>query len=186
MEIALEEKQSKSEYNKDYWIKNKERMKESHKKWLEAHPNYWHEYYLKNKEHMMYTQQIWREQNAIDSIYCFVNNKGQVLYWGSSARFQERISSHCTANSHLKMSAEEMVSKWNLDKILYQDYSEYNLSRNDLFYIERYYKLVENELMKTSEVHFQEEKLTRSKEELELLANSLEFIEFNKLERYLN
>lgn len=190
MEMTIEKKEKKREYQKkyqkEYWKNNKERLKELNKKWLEDHPDYWKNYYKEHKEHMLFTQKMWREQNAIDSIYCFVNTDGNILYWGSSARLTDRLSSHCTANSHLKMSAEDMVNLWGLDKIVYQDYSEYGLSRDDLYYIESYCKSKEKELMKTSEVHFDENKLTRNKESLEELADSLEFIEFNKLERYLN
>lgn len=79
-----------------------------------------------------------------------------------------------------------MVSEWFLDKIEYQNYAEYNISRDDLYYIESYHKNKEKEILKTAEVHYNEDKLTRSKEDLETLANSVEFVEFDKLEKYLN
>lgn len=163
-----------------------EKRREYQKRWLDKNPDYFKEYYQNHKQRILDNHKKWLEEKAIDSIYCFVNTDGNVLYAGSSARFQERISSHCTKHSHLKMSAEEMVMEWGLDKIMYQDYSEYNLSRHDLYYIESQFKLKNKELIKTAEVHFDENKLTRSKNELELLSDSLEFIEFEKLERYLN
>lgn len=191
MEMTIEKKEKKREYQKkyqkEYWKNNKERLKELNKKWLEEHPDYWKNYYKLHKEHMMFTQKMWREFNdKKDIVYKFVDDKGTNIYVGSTTYIGTRLGNHLVGNSHLKMSAEEMVEEWGLDKILYKDFSEYNLSRDDLYYIESYYKSKEKELMKTSEVHFDEDKLTRSKEELQLLSDSLDFIEFNKLERYLN
>ncbi|MVX64647.1 hypothetical protein GKZ28_13185 [Clostridium chromiireducens] len=190
MELTIEQKQRKYEKDKE-WRKNnpdkiKEYAKRSYEKNKEKQSLYYKEYYKLHKERILLNHKLWVEQKAIDSVYCFRDIDGNVLYWGSSSRFQERISSHLVGNSHLSMKADEMVSEWLLDKIEYQNYSQYNLSRADLYYIESYHKIKEKEMLKTAEVHYNENELTRSKEDLQLLADSLEFVEFDKLEKYLN
>ena len=190
MEITIEKIEARKEYMKGYREENREKLnaysREYYKNNKEYYKNYYKNYYRENKERILLNHKLWIEQKAIDSVYCFRNIDGSVLYWGSSSRFQERISAHCTKNSHLKMSAEEMVSELFLDKIEYQNYAEYNISSDDLYYIESYHKNKEKEILKTAEVHYNEDKLTRSKEDLETLANSVEFVEFDKLEKYLN
>ncbi|OOP74135.1 GIY-YIG nuclease family protein [Clostridium beijerinckii] len=190
MEMTIEQKEKRKEYMRGYREENREKLnaysREYYKNHKEYYQNYYKNYYLENKDRILMNHKLWVDQKSIDSIYCFRNIDGKVLYWGSSSRFQERISAHCTANSHLKISAEQMVSEWFLDKIEYQNYSKYNLSRDDLFYLESYQKSKEKEILKTAEVNFNEDKLTRSKEALEELADNVEFVEFDKLDKYLN
>lgn len=171
--------------------KNREKVKQYAQKFYENHPNYatnyYKEYYKVHKEDMLKKQAKWRECNVkMDTVYFFMDKNGQTLYIGSSSRFRDRISAHCTANSNLKMSAEEMVDEYNLEKIIYKDFTQYNLSRDDLYYLESYFKENTKEIIKTNAVHYDEKHLTRSKEELEILTESIDFQEFEQLDRYLN
>lgn len=186
MEMTIEKKEKRKEYMRGYREENREKLNAYSREYYKNHKEYYQNYYLENKDRILMNHKLWVDQKSIDSIYCFRNIDGKVLYWGSSSRFQERISAHCTANSHLKISAENMVSEWFLDKIEYQNYSKYNLSREDLYYLECIWKSKEKEILKTAEVNFNEDKLTRSKEALEELADNVEFVEFDKLDKYLN
>lgn len=190
MEMTIEQKEKRKEYMKGYREENREKLnaysREYYKNHKEYYQNYYHNYYLENKEHILMNHKLWVEQNSIDSVYCFKNIDGNILYWGSSARFQERISAHCTKNSHLKMSAEEMVSEWFLDKIEYQDFSKYNLNRHDLFWIEKFYKETQEEILKGNAVICDLNKLSRSEDELFEIINNTKFTIFDKLEKYLN
>jgi GIY-YIG catalytic domain. len=177
MEMTTEQIEKRREYNKNYYINNKDYFK-----------NYYKEYYIQNREHILQKQSLWRQENIkMDTVYMFVNNEGETLYIGSSSRFKERISAHCTSNSNLNMTAEEMVDEFGLEKIIFKNFDEYNLSRHDLFFLEYYFKSNTEEIIKTSEVHYNEEKLTRSKSELiDIATNKVKWEEFNKLDRYLN
>lgn len=137
------------------------------KEWKRRNPDYFHNYYLAHKEHMLETARLWREANKGDFIYFYVNTDGDNLYIGSTGGrcFIERASFHLCSHSNLKMSAEDLVNDYNLECILYKDLTEYNLSRNDLYYLEKFYIEKEGAILNKKPINI-EGNLTRSKEEL--------------------
>lgn len=187
METTIKQKEYIKKYKKEHKEEQKEYMKNYYKNNKSYYKTYFQIYYLEHKEHMLETARKWREENAkIDTIYMFIDNNENTIYCGSSSRFRERISSHCTSNSNLNMSAEEMVDKYNLEKIIYKDFTQYELSRDDLFFLEFHQKENTKEILKTKKVHVNEENLTRSKENLIDILNQVKWQTFNKLDKYLN
>lgn len=177
------------EYHRIWKKNNSEKVKGYRKKYYENNKDYFKNYYKEKKEIILENARRWREKNEkMDAVYFFINNEGENFYIGSSSIFETRMSAHCTSNSNLHMTAEEMVSDSdiNLSTILYKDFTSYNLSRDDLYFLERWYKNNTKELRKTNQVYYKEENLTRSKEELiDLAENQVEYKEFEKLDRYL-
>ncbi|WP_026887842.1 GIY-YIG nuclease family protein [Clostridium beijerinckii] len=179
----VEERQR--EYNKYYYVNNKERIKENYKRWLEQNPNYYKDYYEKNKETILKNQRAWREENIkLDSVYVFLSDKNEVLYIGSSARLKERLSAHCCGDSSINLTAEQMVFEYGLSKIIYKDFTQYNLSRSDLYYLEGYLKNRHNEIIKNKGVSISEDKLSKSKEYLLEIFEKTNYQTFDKLDRY--
>lgn len=171
------------EYNREYRKNNPEKFRG----YREKAKDYLTNYYKEHREHIREQQKEYRENNVyLDAIYFFIDKNNETLYLGSSARLNERISSHMTANSNLKMTAEELA-EIGLKKIIYKDFSEYGLSRADLFFIEQYFKNKVKELIECRKsVGYKEEELTHSKEELIRIAEETDYKEYKKLERYLN
>lgn len=192
MEKTEEERKKYNEYQRNWRENNSEKIERNTQKFYESHPNYaknyYKEYYKVHKDDIRKKQALWRELNAkMDTVYLFEDKRGQTLYIGSSSRFKERMSAHCTANSNLKMSAKEMIDKYNLSMIIYKDFSKYNLSRDDLFFIESYFKENIKEIIKTNAVNYNEKNLTRSKEELTNIATKqVVYKKFVQMDRYLN
>jgi len=191
--VRTEEKRKRrNEYHLEWTKKNPEKVEQYNQRFKEKHPDYatkyYKGYYQVNKKEMLEKHAMWRECNVkMDTVYFFVDKDGKIIYIGSSSRFRERISSHCTANSNLKMNAEEMVDKYKLSIILYKDFTEYNLSRDDLYYLESYFKGSTKEIIKTNAVHCNEKNLTRSKEDLiDIAINKVQYKAFQQLSRYLN
>lgn len=163
--------------------------KEYNKKWREEHPDYWKEYYLDHKDVILKNNADWRENNKKDIIYFHVSEDGEVLYIGSSGERPviERQSAHLTGNSNLKMTAEEYIEKHKFNKIMYKDLTLFNLSRQDLYCLEKYYKEHYPQVIEGNNVNYKEEGLTRSEEELIKIAEEQEYEIFDfDLERYIN
>ena len=140
-----------------------------------------------NKEHIRENQKEYRDNNIyLDAVYFFLTPENKPIYIGSSSRLKERLSAHLTNNSNLELTIEQLVNDYSLKKIVYKDFTEYNLSRNELYFIEDYYKQISKEVLGKIRAFKDEEKLDRSKEELIEIANQVEFKEFEKLDRYLN
>lgn len=179
MEITTTQNKDKYAETKKRWAENnKERLKEYH-----------HNYYLEHKEHMLDNAARWREENVkLDSVYLFLGEEeNEVLYVGSSSRFNERVSAHLTNNSNIDLTIEELVDL-GLTKIIYKDFTKYGLNRTDLFFLEQYYKDQTEEKIKNKRAfkYSWEEKLSKSKEDLIKIAEKENFIIFEKLLRYLN
>jgi hypothetical protein len=167
-------------------IEQKERRKNSQKEWKEKNPDYFKNYYIVHKEHMLENAEKWRqEKDLISTVYWFKNSENENIYIGSTTH-KARFSSHLTGNSHLNLDAETLVSEYDLDKIVYKDFSEYNLNRYDLYFLEKYYKEIEKSILDGKAVPFREDQLSKSKEELIDIANSTSLRIFDKLDRYLN
>jgi len=172
----LEHKEEEQAYHKNYYENNKDYFRDYHKI-----------YYLEHKEHMLATAKRWREENKGDFIYEYINEEKEIIYIGSTARcFIERTSFHLNGHSNLELTAEEMVFELGLDEIRFQNYKEYNFSRDDLFFIESYLKENTKEILKTNAVHYNEGNLTRNKEELIDIMTKTEWETFDKLDKYLN
>ncbi len=183
MEMTIEQRKIRNQKQREYYKNNPEKFK----KYREDRKNYQHDYYIQNYEKIRLQQKEYRDNNLkLDAVYFFMFDD-EVSYIGSSARFQERMSAHCCGDSNLKMSAEEMAQANLLNKIVYKDFSEYNLSRSDLFFIEGYFKENADELIECKKtVGYKEEELTRGKDELIRIAEETDYTEYEKLERYLN
>lgn len=162
-------------------------MENSTRKFKEKHPDYWKQYYRDHKKQILQTGKQWREDNKGDYIYFHISEDGEILYIGSSGGrpFIERQSLHMNGNSNIKLTINEYVGKYNFSDIIYKDFTNLNLSRQDLYFIEKYFKDRYKEIIDSRKVHYNKEKLTRSEEELIEIAESVEFKEFD-IDRYLN
>ncbi|NYC74337.1 hypothetical protein DE167_004903 [Clostridium beijerinckii] len=191
MELTIEQKQKRNNYSREYYKEHKEEMnaysKEYYKNNREYYRNYYKNYRVLHKEHMAETQKKWREFNdKRDTVYMFINDLGENIYVGSTTYKGTRLVNHLTGNSNLKLTAEELVSDYNLVGILYKEFTEYNLSREDLYLIENFYLEKQGSILNKKPIVIHEENLTRSKEELIDIAEKVEYKEFDKLERYLD
>ena len=192
MEMTIEQKQRKYEKEKEWRIAHPEKMREYARRSYEKNRDYYREYYKNyykiHREEILATAKKWREENKIDSVYFFIDSNVQTLYIGSTGgRLKERMSAHLTSNSNLGLTIEELVFDWKLSRILYKDFTQYNLSRNDLYWIENYYKeSCEDEILaKMKAPKVDENELSRSVEELIEIAENTEYMEY-KLDKYLN
>ena len=191
MELTIEQKQRRSETQKQWRENNPEKSKESKRKWVENNKerikSYHQLYYLENRHHILSLGKKWREENAkMDTVYFFMN-ENEVLYIGSSHWSEIRLQNHLNNNSNLEYTLEELVDM-GLSKIVFKDFTKYGLNRTELFYLEQYFKdQTGDKLSKISAFKDKdEEKLNRSKEELVEIANQENFIMYEKLVRYLN
>jgi len=191
MELTIEQKQRRSATQKQWRENNPDRVKELNNQYKNANKEklkeYHADYYKLNKEHIRENQKEYRDNNIyLDAVYFFLTPENKPIYIGSSSRLKERLSAHLTNNSNLELTIEQLVNDYSLKKIVYKDFTEYNLSRNELYFIEDYYKQISKEVLGKIRAFKDEEKLDRSKEELIEIANQVEFKEFEKLDRYLN
>ncbi|NRT91495.1 GIY-YIG nuclease family protein [Clostridium beijerinckii] len=191
MEMTAEQKQRKYEKETEWRIANPEKVKEyskrSYEKNREYYRNYYKNYRVLHKEHLAETQKKWREFNdKRDTVYMFINDLGDNIYVGSTTYKNTRLANHLTGNSNLKLTAEELVNTYNLSCILYQDFTNYNLNRFDLYWIEKFYKDTQGEIFKGNSVTCDLSKLSRSEDELFEIMNNVEFKIFDKLDKYLN
>lgn len=170
--------------NKDKYAETKKRWRENNKDRLKT---YHQLYYIQNRDHILELNQIWHEENKRFIVYYHINKDDEILYIGSSARvLGERQSSHFS-NAHSKLyKDEDYKEKWGIQKVLYQDFTDYKLTRDDLFFIEKYQKDSKGELLGVKPVSFKEDKLSRSKEELIYLSETVPTQEYKKLKKYLN
>lgn len=183
MEMTTEQREIRNQKQREYYKNNPEKFK----KYREKAKDYLTNYYKENRLHIRNQQKEYRENNVyLDAVYFFINKSDETLYLGSSARLNERISNHMTNHSNLKMTAEELA-EIGLKKIIYKDFSEYGLSRSDLFFIEQYFKDNVKELIECKKnVGYKEEELTRSKQDLIRIAEETDYKTYEKLEKYLN
>lgn len=193
MEMTIEQKQKNAEKSKEWRLANPEKVKESSKRNYEKNKEKYSLYYKKyyqNPEHkqkILETGRKWREQNRGDFVYKFLNESKEVLYIGSTARcFVERVGFHLLGYSNLELTAEQMVFELGLEEIKFQNFKEYNLNRQDLYFIEAFWKQKEKELLGKKLPKVNESELSRSKEELIELTNKVEWEIFDKLDKYLN
>lgn len=167
----MEEK--RREYSKEYYNKNREYYLE-----------YFKEYYKNHKDELDKKNKEWRESNKGDFVY-FHMSKAKVLYIGSTSRtLIERQSAHMTGNSNLNMNVEEYIKKYKFSKILYKDFTRYNLNRCDLYFIEGYFKEKFGEIIKNKVPNPKEEELSKDKDELIKIAEEVELEEFD-IDKYL-
>jgi Ni,Fe-hydrogenase I large subunit len=191
MEMTMEQKQRKYEKETEWRENNPDKIKEYNKRSYEKNKEkqslYYREYYYPNhREIMLERGRKWRELNdKLDCVYLMKNNKFENIYIGSTTH-KARFSAHLTGNSNLKMDAEELVNNYNLSSIIYQCFDEYDLNRHDLYWIEKFYKDTQGEIFKGNSVPCDLSKLSRSEDELFEIINNVEFIEFCKLDKYLN
>lgn len=192
MEMTIEQNKDKYAETKKRWIENNpEKVKESKRKWVENNKErlkeYHHNYYLENRGHILFLGKKWREENAkMDTVYFFMN-ENEVLYIGSSHWSEIRLQNHLNNNSNLEYTVEELVDM-GLSKIVYKDFTKYNLNRTELFYLEQYFKdQTGDKLSKISAFKDKDlENLNKSTEELIEIANKENFIIYEKLVSYLN
>lgn len=187
----MEMTQEQKEYQKNYRIANKERLREVNRLYREKNRDrlktYHQIYYIEHKEHMLLTAKRWREANKGDFVYFYINSEGDNIYVGSTSRpLVERSSFHLLNHSNLNCSAEDLVNDYHLECILFKNFDKYNLSREDLYFIERYYIETTGSILNKQKIVINEENLTRSTDELIEIAESTKFEQFNKLDRYLN
>lgn len=189
--MTIEKREKYNDYMRDYRKNNPDKVREISKRHYENNKEYYREYYKDyykaHKFEILNTAQKWREEHRIDSVYFFINSNIETLYIGSSGgRLNERMSAHLTNNSNLGLTIEELVFDLKLSKIIYKDFTQYNLNRQDLYWIENFYKeSCENEVLgKLKAPQVEESELSRSVEELIEIAENTEYTEY-KLERYL-
>lgn len=191
MEITREQKEKRNEYMRGYREEHREEINaysrdyyKEHKEWYQ---NYNKIYTANHSEEKAETARLWRIENTRYVVYFHMNKKNECLYIGSSARpIIERQSAHLTNNSNLKIDAKEYQEKFEITEIKYLDFTELGINRQDLYYLESYLKSITKEVLGKMSVPYKEEELSRSKEQLRELINKVEFIKFDKLERYLN
>lgn len=162
-----------AEYNKWYYS--------THKNYYE---NYRKEYYKTHKDYYKEYCKEWIEDNKGDCVYFHMNKDNQYIYVGSTNNIKVRQSAHLTGNSNIKMNIDEYIEKYNFKKIMYKDFSKYDLTQADLKYIEKYFKERYGEIIK-SIVLLDLNKLTKSENELIEIAEKEAFKEFD-LSRYMN
>lgn len=172
----MEEREKRNKYYREYRKKNAEKIKTYHQL-----------YYIQNRDHILELNQIWHEENKKFIVYYHINKDDEILYIGSSARvLGERQSSHFS-NSHSKLYKDnDYKEKWEIKKVLYQDFTDYKLTRDDLYFMEKYQKDSKGELLGVKPVSFKEDKLSRSKDELIYLSETVPTQEYKKLKKYLN
>ncbi|OSA91025.1 UNVERIFIED_ORG: hypothetical protein B2H93_14810 [Clostridium botulinum] len=164
---------------------NREDYKKYQREYYKNHKEYFKEYYENHKERILQFNKEWREKYKGDYVYFHMDNLDEILYIGSTSRVMiERQSLHMNGKSNLKMNEEEYKKKYGFKNILYKDFTKYNLNREDLYYIESYFKDIYEEKIKGKSVRYKIEKLSKKKEELIQIAQLEEFQEFNKLNRY--
>lgn len=194
MEMTIEQMENRKNYWKEWRKNNPDKVKKYSRKSREKEETkiyqrtYHQQYYIDHKEEILERTKRWREDHKGDYVYFYVNSDKINLYIGSTARvFEERQSFHLCEHSNLKMSAEELVYTYNLECILYKDFSEYNLSRDELYWIENYYIEKEGAILNKKPIkNIFEENLSHSAEQLSQISDKTEYKEFEKLDKYLN
>lgn len=166
----------------------KEKQREYNKMWREKNPDYFKEYYKEHRKKILESAKRWREENKGDYVYFYINKDGSNIYIGSTGGrpLVERTSFHLNSHSNLQMSAEDLVNDHYLTCILFKNFNEYKLSREDLYAIEKYYKDEQGSILNKQTIIIHEENLTRSIDELIEIAENTKYEEFKKLEKYLN
>ncbi|NSB12107.1 hypothetical protein [Clostridium beijerinckii] len=143
-------------------------------------------YYSCNKITMLENAQRWREANSGKYIYFIVNEDGASIYTGSylDRPIVERISFHLHGHSNLHMDAMELQEKYQMSTVLFKNFKEYGLNKQDIHFLENYYKTEFVNVLGNNKVRFNEDELSMTKEELIQLAESVPYEEFD-IDKYL-
>jgi hypothetical protein len=131
---------------------------------------YYQEYYLENKEDYVRNRERYNERHDGSYIYFHISEDADVIYIGATSNMGYRQSAHMTNDSNLKMTFEEYQNLYNFSIITYKDFSEYNLNKQDLKFLENFFKQNFGEVRKGNKVHYIKSELSRSVEELEEIA----------------
>ena len=144
-------------------------------------------YYQEHKDKMLCQARDWRILNSGQFIYFMIDEDGHYIYTGQflDRPIIERLSLHLHGKSNLHMDANTMQEKYNLALVCYKHFDKYNLNKQDLNFLENYFKTEYENILGKNGVHFDEGNLSRSKEELLKIALEEPLQEFS-FDKYLN
>ena len=166
-------------------MEHKERCKkyyEEHKEQLKAYARehynseYHKNYYAENKDRIKENIKRWKENNKGSYVYFMMDSLENYIYIGSTNDLNTRLSCHLTGNSNLKSTYNQLVAEYDLNKIMYKDFSEKNISRLELFYLEYLCKQQYKDKIGKNNINIDFSVLDNDrKEELKVLLNETEF-----------
>ena len=83
------------------------------------------------------------------------------------------------------MDANTLQEKYNLSLVGFKNFKKYNLNKQDLSFLENYFKTEYVNILGKNKVKFKEDEMSRSKEELIHIALEEPYTEFS-FDKYLN
>lgn len=143
-------------------------------------------YYQTNKDRMLTQARDWRILNSGQFIYFMVDEEGHYIYTGQyfERPIVERLSFHLYGHSNLHMDAKELQEKYQLSLVCFKDFKRYNLNKNDLNFLENYFKTEYKNILGKNKVNYDESLLSRTPKELLKIALEEPLQEF-KFDKYL-
>lgn len=143
-------------------------------------------YYCSNKTTMLETAQRWREANSGQYIYFILDENGHSIYTGSylDRPIVERISFHMCGHSNLHLNAVQLQEQYQMSQVLFKNFKEYGLNKQDIHFLENYYKTEFVNVLGSNKVHFNEDELSLTQKELINIAESEPYQEFD-IDKYL-
>lgn len=126
-------------YNKNYYWEHKEYFQEYRKKHYDV--EYFRNYRKEHPEKIEKARLKQIEKNSGDFIYLMFNFSMEVLYSGSTTDLL-RLKRHFTGNSNIKMDFDDLCNPYTYDYCYTAivDFSDYNLTRLELYYVEWWLK----------------------------------------------
>jgi hypothetical protein len=148
---------------------------------------YYKGYYKVHKNIMLTQARDWRALHKGQFVYFLINEDGNYIYCGEffERPIIERLSLHMRGKSNLKMDANTLQEQYNLSLVCYKDFKKYNLNKQDLHFIENYFKSEYVNVLGKNKVKFNEDELSRTPKELISIALEEPYNEFN-FDKYLN
>ena len=167
-------------YFRNYYKEHKERYKQYNK---EHYSREYFKLYRKNNEEKIEKIRLkQKKKNNGNYIYMLVNSNSDgnnIIYIGSTTDIMNRMSAHLTGSSNIHLNYKELVKKYDLERILYLDFSEYEISRNELYYLEYYLKQKHKEIIDNN-VRIDLDKISdKRKKQLENILSKLNFKTFD-------
>lgn len=130
-------------YAKKHYENNKEEYKKRNRKFRENNPLYYKNYRKEHPEKIEKARKKQIEKNSGDFIYFFFDWKMRVIYCGSTTNLKARIQQHFTGNTSIGVTFDNLCDGHNeYDYMItcYKDFTKYDLTRLELYYIEKFLK----------------------------------------------
>ena len=125
--------------SRSYYKEHKEEFKKYNKKHYDK--EYFKNYREKNPEKVEKARQNQIEKNSGLFIYFFFDFSMNVIYCGSTTLLT-RIQQHFKGNTSIKMTFDDLCNPYTYDYMMtcYKDLTRYNLSRLELYFVEKFLK----------------------------------------------